>query len=253
MHFGIMNRKFKIGAIICLLASISSSCLYEKTPVNPTVDMPITNDPNSNPTDLPANIPLSVCKPSASSNTKDSVCFNTQILPLFVTNCAQSGCHDAITRAEGYDLTTFLKITSKGIDRKSPKNSKIYTEMLGNMPPKPLTKLLKSQTDLVLKWISEGAKNVNCSSAIDTTNITFSKTIFPLLQTNCVGCHQTGLASGGVLLNSYDNISTYIANKRIWGAINYVSGYVAMPPTEKMTDCQLAIIKKWIDNGAKND
>jgi hypothetical protein len=57
----------------------------------------------------------------------------------------------------------------------------------------------------VLKWITEGAKNVICGVAVDTANVTFSKTINPLLQTNCVGCHKTGSISGGVLLDSYAN------------------------------------------------
>jgi len=78
--------------------------------------------------------------------------------------------------------------------------------MLSEMPPFPAPKLAKSQTDLVLKWITEGAKNVICSIAVDTANVTFSKTIKPLLETNCVGCHKIGSVSGGVLLDSYNHV-----------------------------------------------
>jgi hypothetical protein len=238
-------KRIKQAFFIIFWALIFNSCLYEHATIDPSVT-PIDTT-NTDPT---GGIN---CDQTAVSNTKDSVCFNSQILPFFVTNCAQSGCHDAKTRAEGYDLSTFQKITSKGIDKKNPSNSKLYREMLGNMPPKPAPRLPKEQTDMVLKWITEGAKNVICGSAIDTTNVTFSKTINPLLQTNCVGCHKAGSVSGGVLLDSYANIKTYIDNKKIWGAINYISGYVAMPPSQKMNDCQLKVIKKWIDNGAKND
>jgi uncharacterized membrane protein len=193
------------------------------------------------------------CSPTITTNTKDSVCFNTQILPFIINNCAKSGCHDTKSRAEGYELTNFQTITSKGIDRKNPKNSKLYTEMLNGMPPSPAAKLLKSETDLVLKWITEGAKNVTCGVSVDTANVTFSKTINPLIQTNCVGCHKTGSVSGGVLLDSYANVKFYVDNKKMWGAMNYQSGYFAMPPSQKLTDCQLSVVQKWIDKGAKND
>jgi mono/diheme cytochrome c family protein len=89
--------------------------------------------------------------------------------------------------------------------------------------------------------------------AVDTANVTFSKRINPLLQTNCVGCHKTGSVSGGVLLDSYANIKAYVDNKKMWGAMNYITGYSAMPPSQKLTDCQLSVVKKWIDKGAKND
>lgn len=238
-------NKIKQMILIVVVAELLTSCLYERANM-PSIVSPIDTT-SLNP------IINGKCDQTITTNTKDSVCFNTQILPFFVTNCAQSGCHDTKTRADGYDLSTFQKITSKGIDKKSPQNSKLYREMLGDMPPKPAAKLPKTQTDLVLKWIAEGAKNVNCSTAIDTTNITFSKTIFPLLQTNCIGCHKVGSASGGILLDSYAHIKTYIDNKKIMGAINYVSGFAAMPPSQKMNDCQLKVIKIWVDNGAKND
>ena len=137
--------------------------------------------------------------------------------------------------------------------KKNPTKSKLYTEMLSEMPPKPAARLPKAQTDLVLKWITQGAKNVVCSTAIDTTNITFSKTIEPLIQTNCVGCHKPGSASGSVLLDTYTHVKIYIDNKKIWGSINYSKGYIAMPPSQKMNDCQLKVMQKWILAGAKND
>lgn len=231
-----------------------SSCLNEKNTVTPTGSTSTeTGSTTGTTTGTGTTTTTITCTPSVASNTKDSVCFNTQILPFFVSNCGNSGCHDSKTRAEGYDLTSYKAIISRGIDLKNPKNSKLYQEMLSSMPPRPAAKLAKTQTDLVLKWITEGARNVTCSISIDTVNVTFSKTIMPLLETNCVGCHKAGTVSGGVQLDSYANVKTYIDNKRMWGAINYQTGYSAMPPSAKLTDCQLFIVKKWIDKGAKND
>lgn len=184
---------------IMLILSLITSCLNNKQAVDPGLIQGNGTPELGNPTTISCNPPLA-------SNTKDSVSFNSQILPFFTTNCASSGCHDSKTRAEGYDLSTYKSIISRGLDLRTPKNSKIYTEMLSEMPPFPAPKLAKSQTDLVLKWITEGAKNVICSIAVDTANVTFSKTIKPLLETNCVGCHKIGSVSGGVLLDSYNHV-----------------------------------------------
>ncbi len=186
----------------------------------------------------------------------DSVCFTTQVLPFFVSNCATSGCHDSKTHADGYDLTSYYKIM-KGISAGSPTKSKLYTMMLRTdnerMPPPPAQPLSKVQTDLIAKWITQGAKEVNCSVVIDTQNVSFSKTVWPLLSTNCIGCHKSGSTSGGVNLESYAQVKAYVDNKRLWGSLNSLPGYVSMPPLGKLTDCQLIAIKKWIDAGAKNN
>jgi hypothetical protein len=250
-------KKIKYIFATILTISIVTSCLNNKQTVDPvvTTTLPSTGTTGTGTTTgagTNTNTTIS-CTQTAVNNTKDSVCFNTQMLPFFQSNCASSGCHDSKTKAEGYDLSTYKSIISKGIDLKNPKNSKVYTEMLNGMPPAPAPKLAKTQTDLVLKWITEGAKNVTCGVSVDTVNVTFAKTIKPLLEINCVGCHQTGSASGNVVLDSYANVKTYIDNKKMWGAITYSTGYSAMPPSQKLTDCQLVVVKKWIDKGAKND
>jgi hypothetical protein len=247
--------------IFGLVLLINYSCLQEKPTVVPDVFKPtIETTPVVNPTVITPDVKTStgnvnlVCsQQNQVLNTKDSICFNTQVLPFMVTNCAKSGCHDSKTKADGYDLSTYSSIIKKGIDLKNPQNSKLYREMLSSMPPAPAPKLLKKETDLILKWITEGAKNVKCNSTIDTTTITFSKTIQPLLETNCVGCHKTGSSSGGVLLDNYSNVKIYVTNNKIWNVMNYVKGYSPMPPSEKLNDCQLLVMKKWIDNGALNN
>lgn len=197
------------------------------------------------------------CGTTGSNASKgDSVCFTTQVLPFFVSNCATSGCHDTKTHADGYDLTSYTKIM-KGITAGSPSKSKLYTVMLRTdnerMPPPPAQPLSKTQTDLIAKWITQGAREVNCAVVVDTQNVTFSKTIMPLLTTNCVGCHKTGNLSGGVSLENYTQVKSYVDSKRLWGSLNSLTGYSPMPPIGKLTDCQLTVVKKWIDAGAKND
>src|SRR4051812_18403635 len=37
----------------------------------------------------------------------DSTYFENQILPLFISNCAKSGCHDAAAHEEGFVFNSF--------------------------------------------------------------------------------------------------------------------------------------------------
>jgi len=54
------------------------------------------------------------------------VCFERDVLPIFQSNCSQSGCHNSQNRANGYDLTSYDKIVSHGIERGNYKGSEIF-------------------------------------------------------------------------------------------------------------------------------
>lgn len=236
------------------IVGILGSCLYEKPTPEPTSSTntePTTPNDGSNPT---TNVTLA-CTIVPNTTTGDQVCFNTQILPLIVSNCATSGCHDAKSRADGYELTSYKTITSKGINTAKPTTSKLYQVMTGTgedrMPPSgPLS---KTQIDLFLKWIQQGAKETICNVSVDTANVTFSKSVKPMLDTYCVGCHKVGAASGSVVLDNYTSVKVYVDNQRMFGSMTSQQGYSAMPPIGKLTDCQLLVVQKWILKGAKND
>ncbi|AXE18263.1 hypothetical protein DR864_11165 [Runella rosea] len=230
------------------------SCLYDKpTPETSSNTTPGPTNP-SNSTNTATGITLT-CTIVPNTTASDQVCFNTQILPLIVSNCATSGCHDAKSREDGYELTSYKTITSKGINISKPLSSKLYQVMIDTgkdrMPPS--TPLSKAQTALFLKWIQQGAKETICNVSVDTTNVTFSKSVKPLLDTYCVGCHKTGASSGSVLLDSYNSVKIYVDNQRLFGTMGSQQGYSPMPPTGKLTDCQLLVVQKWILQGAKND
>lgn len=183
----------------------------------------------------------------------DSVCFNSQVLPLYVSYCAQSGCHDSQTKAEGVQLTSYTTIM-KGITPLNASKSRYYTEINNGMPPNGYPKLAMEQTNLILKWINQGAKNTNCVSNCDTTKFTFSDPIQTLLMNNCNGCHGVKPGSGNVYLGDYASAKSYIsANKTTFlNSINFSPNIAAskrMPPGGKMPDCQISQFTKWIDKG----
>jgi len=186
------------------------------------------------------------------------VCFESEVLPIFISTCAKAGCHDPITAAEGYVLNSYTNIMKKGIVPGKATSSKIYKSLYETgeerMPQRPNPELTTQQKNIIGTWINEGAENtVNCGTGCDTTKFTFAANINPLLQTNCVGCHNAASAGGGVNLNGYSNVKIYADNGKLYGSVAQLPGYKAMPQGSKLSDCNIRIIQKWIQAGALNN
>jgi hypothetical protein len=88
----------------------------------------------------------------------------------------------------------------------------------------------------------------------DTTNITYSGTVAPILEINCNTCHNSVNQQGGIITDNYDDLQTVINNGSFRGAINHLDGYSPMPQGgEKLNECDLTQINFWLDNGAPNN
>ncbi|MGV3539819.1 MAG: c-type cytochrome [Rufibacter sp.] len=88
----------------------------------------------------------------------------------------------------------------------------------------------------------------------DTNNVTFSGTVAGILNSNCTSCHNASLANGGVTLDTYAGAKIPAQSGKLLGVINHASGYPAMPQGgAKLSDCNIAKIKKWVDAGAPNN
>lgn len=193
---------------------------------------------------------------SGRSCSADTVYFANEIQPLVNSSCAMSGCHDAITRAEGVVLTSYSNIMSIVVAG-NPGASKLYTEIIktGNerMPPPPALALAADQVAKIQKWIAQGAKNNVCDMC-DTTSFKYSTAIKPLLQNKCVGCHSAASPGGGIDLSTYTGVKASATSGRLYGSVNWSAGFSAMPKgTVKMPACEIKQIKKWIDAGMLNN
>lgn len=88
----------------------------------------------------------------------------------------------------------------------------------------------------------------------DTSNVTYSGTVAPIINDNCISCHGSDFPQGGVILDNYDDLKTYVDNGRFWGAINHDDGFSPMPQNlPQLPQCELDQIRAWIDNGAPNN
>lgn len=91
-------------------------------------------------------------------------------------------------------------------------------------------------------------------SDCDTTNVTYAETVAPILNQNCVCCHNQNNPTANVIVDNHADLITVVNNESFWGAINHDPNYAAMPQGgAKLPDCDLNKIKTWIDMGAPNN
>ncbi|HKJ41202.1 MAG TPA: hypothetical protein VKA27_03870 [Sunxiuqinia sp.] len=99
----------------------------------------------------------------------------------------------------------------------------------------------------------DSSTNSNC----DTTKVTLSQSVMPILQSRCLSCHGKSVANGlgsGVNLETYSELVKYVHNGQLEGAINHSPGYIGMPQgASKLDDCSINKITAWINRGALND
>ena len=188
-----------------------------------------------------------------------SVCFQRDILPIFQGSCGISGCHNASTKAKGYNLTTYAGIVAKGIFPYHPASSGLYTECTsGKMPKSPTPKLTSAQLTMIAIWISKGAPNdTNCAIICDTTKFTYTNAIVPIFTNYCYSCHAASSApkqGGGFVLDNYNGVHAQVLNGKLMGDLQHSTGFNYMPlGGMKLSDCKITQVKKWIDAGAQNN
>lgn len=196
------------------------------------------------------------CAHEIFSDPNARICFERDILPIFNSKCASSGCHDANSSAEGYVLDSYKHITSSGISKGHPSSSKLYNIIIdGEMPPRRSPKLTTNEINLIRDWIADGAKNgINCASVCDSAKFTFAAVILPMMNKYCVGCHSSGNPSGNVDLSTYVGVKNSITqNQGLLMSLNQ-NGYYPMPKGgNKLSACEINQVKNWINAGAPNN
>jgi hypothetical protein len=192
-----------------------------------------------------------------------TICFESQVLPIFQSNCAMTGCHDAITHEKGIILTSYNNIMNSDGENIIPNNpaaSEVYDVITENdidkvMPPPPNALLSAEQIAIIRQWIIEGAQNTTgCNTGCDTALFTFTGAVKPIITNNCQGCHSGNTPGGGFNLTTYSGVQTIAQNGKLLGTIKYMQGFSAMPKNGNMlSDCKITQIQKWIDAGALNN
>ena len=88
----------------------------------------------------------------------------------------------------------------------------------------------------------------------DTTNVTFSSDVWPVINTNCTACHSGAAPSGNIRLSNYDEIVIQANNGNLIGAITHAQGYSRMPKGgNQLPSCDITHIKVWINAGTPDN
>lgn len=97
-----------------------------------------------------------------------------------------------------------------------------------------------------------GSGNGPCT---DTTgNISYTQKIIPMFQQYCYSCHSGNFPSGNIVMATYTADKAIAQNGKLLGSVSHSAGYSAMPKRmAKLSICQIAVIKKWINEDMQNN
>jgi hypothetical protein len=201
-------------------------------------------------------------------------CFTRDILPVVVSRCATTKCHDAVTHKEGYIFASYTT-TMKAVSPGNPGGSKLYKVIKlapgeEKMPPSGSSQLSTSNSLnmkrpiiylatialFLLFFVScyydnEEALYPSLNTSCDTMNVTYSVTIALILSNNCTGCHSGATPSGAISLTSYANVVAKVTN--VAGSIKHTGTFSPMPPGNKLKVCSISQFDIWVRNGMPNN
>ncbi|MCE7922349.1 MAG: hypothetical protein DYG98_04780 [Haliscomenobacteraceae bacterium CHB4] len=235
--------------VVILLSLSTPACKHE--PVLPGGSDP--TDTTDNPIDTTGN-PGGVGVPC----DPDSVYFQNQILPILVSNCTESGCHNTTDHQDGVILTSYqsLMSTVENVTDNNWDENKLMKVLLEDDPddrmPYNKAPLPQTQINLIAAWIQQGAKNNGCNEnygACETTNVQYSAFVRPLIQARCQGCHSGNAPQGGINLSTYANVKSVASNGKLYAAVTRTADWMPKGGT-KLDQCTIDKLKAWIDAGA---
>lgn len=182
--------------------------------------------------------------------------YETEIKPILVTHCTQSGCHDGSQKKLG-NFSNYDDV-QKYITPGFPSRSELYIQISGaspEMPPKDYPSITPTDVYNIRHWIARGAPNdIGVELICDSSAAGFTKSVFPIVQTWCTGCHSESSPAAGIALYNYTTISAASQQANFIGSITHNSQYSAMPKnTNALSACDIAILKRWVNNGSPND
>jgi hypothetical protein len=101
---------------------------------------------------------------------------------------------------------------------------------------------------------NEEALYPSLNNSCDTTNVTYSGTIAPMLNSYCTGCHSGSPPSGGISLTSFANVQAVTSSGLLMNALtgNGVP-IMPLPPSGSLPTCKIGQLQIWVRNGIPNN
>jgi len=119
-----------------------------------------------------------------------------------------------------------------------------------------ITKLLKAVFVIVIAIFMQSCYYDNVEDLYpqlpecDTTNVTYSNSVWPVINSNCTGCHGGNAPAGNIRLENYNDISSAANNGSLLGTIRHENGWSPMPKGGgKLNNCDITKIETWVNQG----
>ncbi len=199
------------------------------------------------------------------------VCFDTEVLPIFLEGCATGNCHDA-TAAGGYRLDSHEGILP-GVRPGDALSSPVYRTVIStgtdHMPPDG--SLPVEERMYIRVWIDQGAEKVICDvqdtlpppdSTWTSPVVCFRRDILPVFQSRCgvTGCHDPFSRVEDYDFTTYEGILEAVSpgnpsGSKIYQVITEDEPWDIMPPppADPLSGEETDSIYRWILLGAADE
>ena len=87
----------------------------------------------------------------------------------------------------------------------------------------------------------------------DTTSISYSADIEPIMVTQCVSCHSGTNPDGNVGLENHSEVQFSAENGSLYGCVTNTNDFNIMPPAGALFQCDIDKIDAWIKAGMPNN
>ncbi len=89
----------------------------------------------------------------------------------------------------------------------------------------------------------------------DSSAAAYAANVVPVLDQYCNSCHGGAAgAGGGIVLDNYPDVKTYVDNGKLMGCITHATGYSQMPKGGSiLDDCNIGKLKHWVSARAPNN
>lgn len=231
------------AALLALFAVLLQSCKHEPLAIEDIVD-----DGNGGGSGGQDSDPVDTCD-------QNTAYFAQEVLPIFIQSCTMSGCHNAPTDAnDEIDLTSYNAIVASDVISGDLWEALTENDNEDKMPPDSMNQLSADQLATINAWLQQGAQNNSCESGCDTSAVTYSGTIFPLIQQRCLNCHSGSNPQGDLNFGSWAVLNSVATDGRLAGAIQHQVNFASMPPSGPMlSQCRIDQVLAWIQDGSPNN
>jgi uncharacterized membrane protein len=129
----------------------------------------------------------------------------------------------------------------------------IYIGVLKIMPRGILSVLLVFILNACLQDKQTVLGPKTCSTS-PSSQVSFTKDIFPIIKINCLQCHDAKNHFGGIVIENYTQIAESGKSGELYNTIQISSnGKAYMPKGGRLMDCEIDLIQAWVKQGALNN